>query len=161
MGLQVNKKELAEIVGATERTLTEWQKHSSFPIEHEGQRGQSNIYDTAKVVQWMIQRALAGKSKESQRERRDRLQGDKIELEIAKECGTLIDAQEYESELSGLVYGVRNTILQGDSTLKMQLDSLYGIDIDIEVLNEHTRSILEQLAAYAQEYEEDDSEVSA
>lgn len=160
MGKLVNKKELAEIIGTTERTLTEWQKHDSFPIEVVGSRGQQNVYDTEKVIQFVIQRAMAGQSRESQRERRDRLEGDRLELTIAKDAGTLVIAEEVEKEFADLVYGLRNTILQGDSTLKMQLDSLYGIDIDLDVLNEHSRSILEQLAAHAQDYEDDGSALS-
>lgn len=153
MGLLVNKKELAEILGVTERTLTEWQKNTSFPIEVVGQRGQSNQYNTEKVIRFMIERSLAGQSQESQRERRDRLEGDRLELDIAQRCDTLLVAEEYEKALTSLVYGIRNTILQGDSTLKLQLDSLYGIDTDEDVLNEHSRSILQQLASYEHDAE--------
>lgn len=156
MGLLVNKKELAEILGVTERTLTEWQKNQSFPIEIVGQRGQPNQYNTEKVIRFMIERSMAGQSKESNRERRDRLEGDRLELDIAQRCETLLVAEEYEKALTSLVYGIRNTILQGDSTLKMQLDSLYGIDIDEDVLNEHSRSILQQLASYEHDAEEVD-----
>lgn len=156
MGLSVNKKELAQILEVTERTLTEWQKSKSFPIEVVGQRGQSNQYDTAKVIRFMIERAMAGQSQESNRERRDRLEGDRLELDIAQRCDTLLVSEEYERALTSLIYGIRNTILQGDSTLKMQLDSLYGIDIDEDVLNEHSRSILQQLASYEHDAEEVD-----
>lgn len=156
MGLLVNKKELAEILGVTERTLTEWQKNQNFPIEIVGQRGQPNQYNTEKVIRFMIERSMAGQSQESQRERRDRLEGDRLELDIAQRCETLLVAEEYEKALTSLVYGIRNTILQGDSTLKMQLDSLYGIDIDEDVLNEHSRSILQQLASYEHDAEEVD-----
>lgn len=156
MGLRVNKKELAEILEVTERTLTEWQKNPNFPIEVVGQRGQKNQYDTGKVIRFMIERSMAGQSQESQRERRDRLEGDRLELDISQRCDTLVIAEEYEKALTALVYGIRNTILQGDSTLKMQLDSLYGIDIDEDVLNEHSRSILQQLASYEHDAEEVD-----
>lgn len=158
MGLIVNKKELAEIIGVTERSLTEWQKHDSFPIEVLGNRGQSNRYDTVKVIQFMIDRALAGKSKETNRERIERIQANRMELDYFKEAGLFFE--DDEREMLDAIMGIKNTILSGDSTLKMQLDSLYGIDIDVEVLNEHSRSLLGQLAALAQKYEEDDSEVS-
>tara|TARA_R110001599_G_scaffold100770_8_gene258117 strand:- start:1808 stop:2281 length:474 start_codon:yes stop_codon:yes gene_type:complete len=151
MGLLVNKKQLAEILEVTERTLTDWQKNPSFPIEVVGQRGQPNQYDTGKVIRFMIERSMAGQSQESQRERRDRLEGDRLELDIAQRCDTLVVAEEYEKALTSLVFGLRNSILQGDSTLKMQLDSLYGIDIDIDVINEHSRSLLQQLASYEQD----------
>lgn len=160
MGLRVNKKELSDIIGVTERTLTEWQKNSSFPIEVVGGRGQSNEYDTEKVIRFMIERTMAGQSQESHRERRDRLEGDRLELDIAQRCETLLVAEEYERALTSLVYGIRNTILQGDSTLKQQLDSLYGIDIDEDVLNEHSRSILQQLASYEHDAEGDDRQGS-
>lgn len=58
MGKKVQKKELAEILNVSEKTLTNWQK-SGMPIEVEGGRGYINIYDTSEVISWMINQRLA------------------------------------------------------------------------------------------------------
>lgn len=57
MGEIVNKARLAKILGKTEPTLTTWQKEG-MPIAKVAERkGQSNTYDTEKVIEWMIRRA--------------------------------------------------------------------------------------------------------
>lgn len=56
MGEILNKQRLSKILGKSERTLTEWQKEG-MPIETQGERGQSNTYDTEKVIDWMLTRS--------------------------------------------------------------------------------------------------------
>jgi len=41
----VNKKELAEIIGISERSLTEWQKEGLPVASYADNRGQANEYD--------------------------------------------------------------------------------------------------------------------
>ena len=61
---KVNKIELGNILGLSQTTLTEYQAEG-LPISVRGARGQENHYDSAEVIQWLIQRALAraGRSK--------------------------------------------------------------------------------------------------
>ncbi|WP_263079500.1 terminase small subunit [Endozoicomonas sp. Mp262] len=53
-GQLVNKKQLAEIIGKSERTITTFQKNG-LPIQSEGTRGTANIYNTSDVIDWLIQ----------------------------------------------------------------------------------------------------------
>ena len=53
----VNKRELAEIVGKSERTLTTWSKQG-MPVEVASDRGKAHQFDTAKVIDWMIQNEI-------------------------------------------------------------------------------------------------------
>ena len=57
MGKTVNKAELSEIIGVSQRTLTTWQKNG-MPIAMDGIRGTENLYDTAEIIDWMIQREI-------------------------------------------------------------------------------------------------------
>ena len=75
MGKSVNKSELAEIFGVSERTLTEWQNDSDLPIKTKGARGQANEYDTEAVITWFAQRELNKVGVEGVRDRLARLHG--------------------------------------------------------------------------------------
>lgn len=154
----VNKRQLSEILGVSERTLTEWQKDERFPIAVNSGRGASNQYETAAVVEWMIQRAVNGDKQESARERRDRIAADRDELALSRELGQLVPAENVEETITELALAVRSTILQGNSKLKLEIDTLYDIDTDIELLNEHSREVLTKLSAYAANAEGDSSE---
>lgn len=57
MGESVNKQQLAKILGRSVKILTEWQREG-MPVEvlGKGGRGRSSEYDTAKVIDWLIQR---------------------------------------------------------------------------------------------------------
>src|SRR3990172_13341229 len=57
----VNKHQLADVMGVSERTLSEWQE-DGLPIKSVGGRGMENQYETAEVIEWRVQRAVAGKS---------------------------------------------------------------------------------------------------
>jgi len=157
MGKKVNKRELSEIIGYSERTLTEWQKDKTFPLELDGGRGGSNLYDTVDVIEWHLKRALSGAENETARERKDRLGGDEIELRLAEASGQLIPAEGVEQRLTDAVMAARTEILNGDDKLKTELDILYGIDLDIDLLNEHSRAVLSQLSAYGQDTGQGDS----
>lgn len=58
MAKKVNKKELAEIIGKNETTITQYQK-AGLPIERKAGRGASNTYDTAHVIDWLIQYSIS------------------------------------------------------------------------------------------------------
>lgn len=145
--MNVNKKTLSDIFGYSERSFTEFQKLEGFPIEKRGDRGQSNEYNTAKVFQWLLQREL-GKGKESYKDRRDRLEGDRLELTLARELGEVVPRLEIEKAWSNLAINIRKQTMQGNTKLKGEIDVVHGTDIDIEILNEHSRAILTQLSAY-------------
>ncbi|WP_027823491.1 terminase small subunit [Laribacter hongkongensis] len=98
----VNKRELSLILGISERTLTEWQREGMPVVTHTG-RGSANQYDTAAVIKWYGARVANGASKESAKDRLDRLRGDQVEIEIAKELRRLVAIDEIEPALGQFV----------------------------------------------------------
>lgn len=146
MGKRVNKRELAEIFGISERSFTAYQKDHSFPIARAGQRGQANEYDTQDVHEWLVDRAVSGARHESSRERLERIKGDREELALAKDLEELVPSELIGARLEHVVLAIRTGVLTGSPKLKTEIDTLYDIDLDIELLNEHSRSILKQLA---------------
>ena len=146
MGLKVSKAGLAEIVGRDERTLSRWQREG-MPVQEIGLgRGNENQYDTEEVIGWLVQVAALNGKKESVRDRLDRIKGDREELALAKDLEELVPAALVGARLEQVVLAIRTGVLTGNPKLKTEIDTLYDVDLDIELLNEHSRSILRQLA---------------
>lgn len=100
----VNKTQLADIVGRTPQTLTTWQKNG-MPIHADGRNGQSNQYDTAEVIQWMIRQqieklTISGDGQvfdyEAERARLTHHQANKTALEERQLHGELIHAEKVQ-----------------------------------------------------------------
>ncbi|MCV6612007.1 MAG: terminase small subunit [Amphritea sp.] len=147
---RVNKKQLADIFGVSERTLTDYQKDPTFPIEEDNGRGRENVYDTVDVHDWFVKRA-AGKKAETNKERLDRIKGDREELAHAKDLGETVPADLVEERLANVVIAIRSDLLNNNLQLKTDIDLEYGIDLDIETLHAHSRTILEHLSEIGSE----------
>ena len=70
------------------------------------------------------------------------------QLTVAEKMGVLINVQQLEPELMNMVGSFRAELLARDDKLKTELDALYGIDLDVNLLNEHTHAALEQLGRF-------------
>lgn len=143
----VNKTQLAEIHGVTDRTVTDWQK-AGMPVRALGGpgRGHENQYDVAACIEWRIQRALAGAQVESAKERKDRLEGDRIELQLAKEAGLLVALEEIEPLWTSAILAAKSGLMEGVYRLKAELDAAYGVDVDVALLEDHVAQTLARLA---------------
>ena len=69
-------------------------------------------------------------------------------LNVAEKKGVLVNVSQLEPELMNMAGAFRIELLSRDDKLKSDLDALYGIDIDVSLLNEHTYSALSQLGRY-------------
>lgn len=145
-----NKRQLADIVGKSERTLTEYQDQG-LPIELLGDRGTENQYDTAKVIEWLIQRALAGQARESGRERLERLQADDLEMKIDERAGRLVSVDAVEQLLAGGIIATRSELTGLADRLKAALDGAYRVNIDPVLIENEVLQTLNKLAARAEE----------
>lgn len=117
MGRRVNKAELSEIIGISERSLTEWQKEDGFPILYDGARGESNEYDCADVIAWYVRREVSKVQAETQEQRLKRLQADEIEDRLKRQRGQVVSLAELEPEIAGMVLTVRQEILNVPNAL--------------------------------------------
>lgn len=70
------------------------------------------------------------------------------QLTLAEKKGQLVNAEQLEHEYTQMVASFRTDLLGRDDQLKTTLDTLYGIDLDITILNDFTYASLEQLAGY-------------
>lgn len=145
MGKAVNKRELAEFTGYSERALTDMQDEG-LPIEKKGSRGEENVYDTQRVIEWLINRALikAGKA-ESQRDREARLRGDMLELELARERNILVPVDEIRPVWESRVLATAGYMMSRASRLAGILEATPGIEAKREVLKREDATFLTKL----------------
>lgn len=146
MGILVNKRKLSEIVGVSERSLTEWQKEGLPVSEKNKWRGASNFYDTEEVVKWMVARGAGRKSGsdlEGERVRLTKSQADKTELEVEVLRGNLIATEEVELLWSNLVLNFRGRILGIASKLAVQLVGKKTSEIEKILKNAHVEALIE------------------
>jgi hypothetical protein len=142
-----NKQQLADIHGVSERTLTEWANAGMPTISVGGiGRGYQNQYDTAATIEWRLQRAISGYQVESAKERKDRLEGDRIELQLAKEAGLLVAVEEIEPLWASAILAAKSELLEGVYRLKSELDALFGIAVDVALLEDHFHQALAKLS---------------
>lgn len=156
MGAIVNKQELSEILGKSERTLTTWQKNG-MPIAVDGVRGSSNQYDTAKVIEWLISREV-GKltvsgdgtvhDYDSERARLTFHQANKTALEESVLKGTLIPAERVESFQCDMVSAFRAKVLAIPTKAAHAILGLDDLSEAQDVLKSFLYEALNELADY-------------
>lgn len=146
----VNKKQLADIFGLSERTFTEYQRDTSFPFKAAG-RGHDNEYDTTAVHTWLLERATT-KGRETSREKLDRVRAGREELAYASELKELIPAEETFDLIEEAIVASRNVLLHGNTGLKKRLDREYKIDLDIEILNAHSHEVLTNISELGEKF---------
>ena len=157
MGRVVNKKELSEIIGVSERTLTDWQD-KGMPIKVDAGRGKSNEYDTQDVIEWRVQFVSSGYQRESAKDRLDRLNGDLKELELAEKSGMYVMADDAEWALESVILSARSELMRLARKLKKHLKRNYELDGELKELQGLTNPVLARLAEYSSDDEDEDEE---
>lgn len=155
MGKEINKRELAEITGYSERALTDMQEEG-LPIEKKGSRGEENEYDSQRVIEWLINRALlkAGKA-ESQRDREARLRGDMLEIELAKERAILVPVDQVAPVWENRVLVAAAAMLGRASRLASILEATPGIEEKRAVLKKEDAEFLTKLGTHGEQMQAD------
>jgi len=67
---------------------------------------------------------------------------------LAEKKSQLINVGQLEPELTQMFGAFRSELMSRDDKLKAALDALYGIDVDVQVLNDHTFAALIHLSRY-------------
>lgn len=147
MGKLVNKRELSEIVGVAERTLTTWQQ-DGMPIAAKRGRGASGGYDTEQVINWMIARQVGKIEDESPKDRLSRLQGDKVEIEIAEKLKELVPVAEIEPAWFSMVASAKSFLRSQPDRLAQLLEVTDGVEAKRDLIAETFDDALRKLAEY-------------
>jgi phage terminase Nu1 subunit (DNA packaging protein) len=118
-----------------------------------GERGKYHLVGAIRGYIKFLQDRIEARAGEDgglhdERTRLARLQSDEIEMRLLERRGQLVNATQFEEAVGQAVMSTRAELLARDDKLKGELDALYGIDVDLSLLNEHTRAALAQLARY-------------
>lgn len=146
MGKKVQKKELAEILGVTEKTLTTWQKNG-MPIEVVGGRGQRNTYDTEEVIDWVVTQRMikagVGKGEEVssvfdekiESARLKHWQANEKEISVREEANQLIRREDAEYKIGQMIVAAKSGLmnLAPRLTQRLALTKQQKIIVDDEV----------------------------
>lgn len=125
--------------------------------------------DTIRVTYLRRLRAAAAGHSSSDGEldlTRERALTEKVDREIklftlAEKRGQLVSLNQLEPELGQMIGAFKTELLSRDAKLKTEIDALYGVNIDIQLLESHTRAALSQLARYDAEHPKPDASVSS
>lgn len=84
---------------------------------------------------------------------RERVMTERIDRELkqfnlAEKKALLVNVEQLEPELMQMVGAFRTELLARDDKLKADLDLLYGVEVDIQVLNANTLEALRHLSRY-------------
>lgn len=143
----VNQRELSEVTGVSQVTLWNWKKEG-MPVVRSGENGQEDQYDTVQVIDWMLAREAAKYKQEGEKDRLARLQGDKIELELAELRAELVPASKIEPAWTSIAMAVRQALLPLGVRLAPLLETTSGIDAKRALIDEEVREALLKLSRH-------------
>lgn len=155
--MRVNKRQLSEIMGVTEQTLTNWQNEGLPVAVYAAKNGLSNEYETGDVVRWFVQKEISRLQLEKPRDRLDRVKAELAELERDEKLGQLAPAALFERAWNDHILAARTEFLTMPDILATELSALAGVEIDPDVIALHINRALEKLANYGAEDDSDDS----
>jgi phage terminase Nu1 subunit (DNA packaging protein) len=141
----INKRELAEFLGVSERALTRWQKEG-MPVRVAGARGEGNEYDSAAVVRWLLERK-EGTRKTSPRDRVAERQAELLALQIAEKTGELVPRAEIRPAWLDLIASAKQALRAMPASLAPLLAQLGDADAMRDLLDDVIEETLSKLAA--------------
>lgn len=142
----VNQGQLAEILGKTDVTIWEWQGETPpLPILERGAKGEEHKYDTAAVIAWYVDREVRKTSGGSQKDRLARLQGDRIELDLARDRGILVPTDEVRPVWESRVLTAAAFMASRHSRLAAILEATPGLEAKRELLKREDGEFLKKL----------------
>jgi phage terminase Nu1 subunit (DNA packaging protein) len=148
MGLSVNKRELSEILGISERSLTEWQK-DGMPVVALGEtRGEENTYDTEAVIRWWIDRDVARRAGGSAFERLNDIRARREMLNLRREEGEIVLKNEIRPAFRTYVDDVLAVLIGIPDKYAQILDLTASIDGKHQVLQDIVSEIRDVMGNY-------------
>lgn len=139
---------IADVFGVAPKTIVEWQE-SGFPVLVQGGRGVPNEYDSQPCIRWLVDRDVRKVQAESPKDRLQRLQGDDLEMRLAKSRGELVRADEVEPAMKAAIVSARERIRGEPARIARMIE---GKDTAAReaVLREMFDEVLGKLAAWRQ-----------
>lgn len=140
----VNQTELAEIHDVSDVTIWEWQK-AGMPILERGERGAANRYDVGATIRWRVAREAEKSASKSVKDRRDLIALEREELELAKQKGLQVPADQVEPVWRMRVLAGGALMLGRHSRLAGLLEATPGVEGKRQLLKQEDAAFLNKL----------------
>lgn len=108
-GLTVNRVDLARLLGVYVDRVTKY-VGEGMPVAKAGGRGKESEFDAVECLAWWRARRAPGTT-EQERTRYFKASADKIEQEVRKRAGELIEDTEVDQRWAGMVAAMRERML--------------------------------------------------
>jgi phage terminase Nu1 subunit (DNA packaging protein) len=105
------QQQLARAHGVSDVTVQAWEAEG-MPVMERGGQGRPNRYRLADTIEWRVDREVKRVSVETPRDRLYRLQAEQAAMNIAKERGVLVLADEFERALQARIVSTREHLLR-------------------------------------------------
>lgn len=156
----LTQKEIAEHLGMTQQAV-------SKTLGKMGIEWQSMSLDEVRLayIQRLREVAAGYASIDGQYDlNRERVLTEQVDRELklyqlAEKKQMLVNVDVFMTELEPVFQAMRQEMLARDDKLKLELDTLYGINVDVTILNEYTNNTLNHLSRYLKEYPENHGEI--
>lgn len=143
--MRCNIQELAEIVGVTRPTITNW-IDDGLPYVSAGSKGKPWVFETTDVLPWWAENKFRRKARgpvpgtdpfaegegpesyEEAERRKMIANADKAELELAKAAGRVVEITDVTSIIAEMHVRVRTRLLGMSNQIRMQVRSYLGGD---------------------------------
>lgn len=151
----VNKRQLADILGIDEDTLTVYQKDPNFPILHKRIGRAGSQYETADVIRYLERRkitATVGNQDlidiEEGKRRKMAAEAGLAELELLKEQGKVVEIERVAEEIGEQLSNFRAKMLSLPSKVAGQAYTAKDIKEIKSILDDAIYEALNEISGY-------------
>jgi phage terminase Nu1 subunit (DNA packaging protein) len=146
-GLALNKRELAEAIDLSERTLTEWQSEG-MPILALGGPGSENTYDLAEVVRWACLREIGKRGIQSAFDRLNDIRAKREEINLKRDLHQIVFIPDIRPAFQRYVNDIMATLIGLPEKYAAQLEQTQGVEGKHQVLSDAVEEIREIMGNY-------------
>lgn len=160
-GQTVNRTQLAAILGVSLPTVDDWVR-KGCPIVSRGGKGVSSRFNTADVIRWLRDRAVAEVAGEDQQDENEldlkmkRAKLEAVELDLAKAKGEVAPVAEFERVQAARSAVIRQNVMNVPQRAVLQLLGCTDETIFKETLRKELTLALETAATAALELPEEE-----
>ncbi len=118
--MEVNKKQLADIFGASIRTIQNWQEQG-MPVLRGGGKGNEVLYDSAAVIRWYAERDAEIENEKLRREVEELRQASETDLQPEEISLKLYQKPSRKKSVRGVTRKHQTVRLQSPSAMIITL----------------------------------------
>jgi phage terminase Nu1 subunit (DNA packaging protein) len=146
-GLALNKRELAEAIDVSERTLTEWQGEG-MPVLARGGAGAENTYDLAEVVRWACLREIGKRGITSAFDRLNDIRAKREEINLQRDLGQIVFIPDIRPAIQRYINDIMSTLIGLPEKYAPQLEQIPGVEGKHQVLSDIVAEIRDVMGNY-------------